>query len=173
MRRGRETAKIKLVGPFIDEADYKRQWGKEYSKDPKRVALVQSPEYKMYMKEYNAAYRKRDGFKDNKNRYRQKSRILLRLEILNHYSSGSLTCAKCGYGDVRALDHIDNNGGEHRKAVGRRGATYDIYAELKRDNYPEGYQILCRNCNWIKEVESKSQRPCSITTAVSQEVSNG
>jgi hypothetical protein len=67
---------------------------------------------------------------------------------------------------------MDNSGGDHRKAVGRRGATYDIYAELKRNNFPEGYQILCRNCNWIKEVENRTQRRCDTLTATTNEVSN-
>jgi len=175
MKLPRSFAKIKLTGPFKNDADYKRQWGREYSKDPKRIALVGSPEYKAYMKAYSKEYRQRSGSKERKNEQTRASRALLRLEILSHYSSGSLTCARCGYGDARALDldHMNNDGGDHRKVIGRRGATYDIYAELKRNEFPEGYQVLCRNCNWIKEIEKRSQRKCDISTATAKEVSNG
>jgi hypothetical protein len=158
-----------------DMAEWKRRWSKEYAQNPKRIALVNSPEYKEYMRKYSHEYRRREGYKEKKNHKARESRALLRLEILNHYSQGRLVCAHCGYGDVRALDldHIDDCGGEHRKAIGRRGATYDIYAELKRNNFPSGCQVLCRNCNWIKEMEKRSQRQCNILTAITDEVSNG
>ncbi|MFZ4436798.1 MAG: hypothetical protein ACOYOS_00060 [Syntrophales bacterium] len=171
----RSFAKIKIDAPYNDMAEYKRLWGKEYAKDPKRVMLVNSPEYKAYMKQYSHEYRRREGYKGKKNQQTRGARAILRLEIQSHYSSGALTCARCGFGDVRALDldHIENNGGDHRKAIGRRGATYDIYAELKRHGFPEGYQILCRNCNWIKEMEKRSQRQCDASTPATREEANG
>lgn len=171
----RDFAKIKITEPFADQAEYKRMWGKEYAKDPKRVMLVNSPEYKQYMKVYLKAYRHREGNADKKNQKTREARALLRLDILNHYSNGTATCARCAFGDARALDldHIDNGGGNHRRTIGRRGATYDIYAELKRNGFPEGYQILCRNCNWIKEVENRSQRQCDASTPATREEANG
>lgn len=160
----REFAKIKIEDGYANQKEYRRLWGKEYAKDPKRIMLVNSPEYKEYMRDYCKKYRRKEGYKEKKNARAREARALLRLEILDHYSNGSLICARCGYGDVRALDldHIENNGGDHRKTIGRRGVTYDIYAELKRNNFPEGYQVLCRNCNWIKEIEKRSQRQCDV-----------
>ena len=168
-----KPVKIKITG-HKNIAEYKRLWGKEYAKDPKRINLVGSAEYKEYIKKYNKEYRNKEGQKDKKNKKTREARSLLRLEILNHYSNESLVCCRCGYGDVRALDldHKENNGGDHRKAIGRRGATYDIYAQLKRDGFPDGYQVLCRNCNWIKEMERRSQRQCNILIST-KEVSNG
>ena len=60
-------------------------------------------------------------------------------------------CVDCGYIDIRALeiDHIYNNGAEHRKAG--RGTTY--YKSML-DNLDE-YQVLCSNCNQIKRHEHK------------------
>ena len=171
---GRKNPKIKITG-HNDQAEYKRLWTKEYAKDPKRLMLVNSPEYKEYMRKYSSEYRRREGYKPKKNQQAKEARILLRLEILNHYSAGALNCCRCGYGDVRALDldHKADNGGEHRKAIGRRGATYDIYAELKRNGFPDGYQVLCRNCNWIKEIERRSQRLCNASIPLTEGVSNG
>jgi hypothetical protein len=168
----RDFAKIKIEQPYRDQTEWKRLWGIEYAKGLKRIALVGSPEYKKYMKKYSQEYRQREGKKDKKNGDRKMTRIMLRLEILNHYSEGTLVCKHCGFGDVRALDldHMDNNGGDHRKAIGRRGATYDIYAELKRNGFPEGYQVLCRNCNWIKEIEKRSQRLCATSTPTVKDV---
>jgi hypothetical protein len=158
-----------------DMAEWKKRWTKEYAKNPKRIALVGSPEYKEYMRKYSYEYRRREGYKKNKNQRTREVRALLRLEILSYYSNGAIVCSCCGYGDVRALDldHIKNDGGSHRKAIGRRGATYEIYAQLKREGFPEGYQVLCRNCNWIKEVEQRTQRQCNALTPTASEVSNG
>jgi len=152
----REFAKIKLQGPFASQAEYKKLYAREYrrvyGKDGDRI-----DGYRGYVKQYNHEYRRRVGKKERKNRQTKEQRALLRTEILYNYSGGKMVCSRCGFDDVRALDldHIENGGGSHRKQIGRRGATYDIYAALKRDNFPSGYQVLCRNCNWIKEIERR------------------
>lgn len=157
-KKPRDFAKIKIdKGSFENQKEYKRLWGMEYNKDPKRLALVSSPEYKEYMRQYSKKYRSNEEYKQKKNEKTRTSRSLLRLEILTHYSNGTIECSCCGFSDIRALDldHVNDNGGEHRRSIGRRGATYDIYAALKKEGFPEGYQILCRNCNWIKECEKR------------------
>lgn len=74
---------------------------------------------------------------------------------------------------IKITGHADN-GGEHRRAIGRRGATYDIYAQLKRNGFPDGFQVLCRNCNWIKETEKRSQRRCNtLNPSTTKEAVNG
>jgi len=40
------------------------------------------------------------------------------------------------------IDHINNDGYQHRKLVGKH-----IYRWLKNNNYPPGFQVLCANCN--------------------------
>ncbi len=40
------------------------------------------------------------------------------------------------------IDHIDGSGAEHRKKL-----TVSITKWLAKHNYPEGFQILCWNCN--------------------------
>lgn len=172
---GRKNPKIKITG-HNDMAEYRRLWAKEYSKDPKRIALVGSAEYKEYMRKYSHEYRRREGYKAKKNKKTRDARAALRIEVINHYSNGALCCCRCGYDDIRALDldHKADNGGEHRRAIGRRGATYDIYAQLKRNGFPDGFQVLCRNCNWIKEIEKRSQRRCNtLNPSTTKEAVNG
>ena len=76
-------------------------------------------------------------------------------EVLRHYGNGWLACVVCGYTDDRALsiDHIDNNGAKERKGInpGR------FYFNLRNQNYPEGYQTLCMNCQWVKEAERRME----------------
>jgi hypothetical protein len=45
------------------------------------------------------------------------------------------------------LDHIANNGKEHRKEV---GSTY-VYPWLRSRGFPKGFQVLCQSCNMKKQ----------------------
>jgi hypothetical protein len=80
--------------------------------------------------------------------------ILLKAEVLTHYGNGKLACVRCSFGDIRALsiDHINGGGHKHKIELVR---GRNIYNWLKNNNYPEGYQTLCGNCQWIKRVENK------------------
>ena len=74
--------------------------------------------------------------------------------VIDKYSNGTGCCVKCGFNDSRALqiDHINNDGAEERKKLfgSRLDAGIRFYYYLKRNNFPEGYQVLCANCNIIK-----------------------
>ena len=74
-----------------------------------------------------------------------------KINVLTHYGNGKLACVKCGYQDIRALsiDHINGDGKEHREQVG--GGGFTMYAWLLRNNYPDGYQTYCMNCQFVKK----------------------
>jgi len=76
----------------------------------------------------------------------------LKREVLQKYSP-KLECKKCKFNDLDCLeiDHIKNDGSLHRKQniVGPR-----ILYWLKKNNYPKGFQVLCKNCNWKKHILS-------------------
>ena len=86
--------------------------------------------------------------------YREKAkeaRKQLKLEVLSYYSQ-DLKCDGCGFSDVRALsiDHVKGDGAKHRKKIG----NVDFYRWIKKNKFPEGFQVLCFNCQWIKRVEN-------------------
>lgn len=68
----------------------------------------------------------------------------VRLEILTHYSGGTPRCACCSECllEFLAIDHIYGGGREHRRQVKH------FYSWLRRNNYPEGFRVLCHNCNF-------------------------
>ena len=74
-----------------------------------------------------------------------------RVEIISHYSP-KLICILCGFSDVRALtiDHEKGNGNLHRREV---GGSVALWRSLKRTGYPDGYRVLCYNCQKIVEDE--------------------
>ena len=68
--------------------------------------------------------------------------------LVAHYSNGANKCVCCGESEVRFLtiDHINGNGSEHRKLT-KCGTGSVFYCWLIREGMPEGYQVLCYNCN--------------------------
>lgn len=74
-----------------------------------------------------------------------------RFEALDYYSRGKLCCNCCGEKTYPFLviDHVNNDGAEHRREIGSQ-----IYQWLKKNNYPEGFQVLCVNCNHGKRVNN-------------------
>jgi|SRR5579872_522407 len=96
-------------------------------------------------------WRKKNG--EHRRLYENAWRKNAKEEIIRHYSAGTLACKHCGFTDSRALsvDHINGNGTKHRKEIGNAAK---FYRWLKVNDYPEGFQILCMNCNWIKRFEN-------------------
>lgn len=74
-----------------------------------------------------------------------------RLVCLVRYSQDPPTCIACGYRDLRALslDHLRGGGRADR---GQLGGTR-FYDRLKREGFPDGFQVLCMNCQFIKRAE--------------------
>lgn len=74
----------------------------------------------------------------------KQSEVKLKMDVLNHY--GNSKCACCGEDTALLLtiDHMNNDGNIHRKEVGR---SHKLYRWLRDNNYPEGFQVLCFNCN--------------------------
>lgn len=120
------------------------KWQREYRK--------KHPEHKernrLYSKNWrgNNIARSRELVKN----YRDK----VRLEVFTHYAKdGKIEC-KCGFNNIDALslDHIKNDGAEHRKGTsGSKVGGINFYKYIRAHGYPDDLQILCMNCNVIKE----------------------
>jgi hypothetical protein len=46
------------------------------------------------------------------------------------------------------LDHVDGGGTKHMAEVRAETGGAHIYSWLHKHGYPEGFQVLCMNCNW-------------------------
>jgi uncharacterized OB-fold protein len=87
-------------------------------------------------------------YKNKETRLQHQKRYIykLKLKVFNAY--GGANCRCCG--ELRmeflSIDHIEGDGADHRKVIGRTG----IYHWLRRNNYPPGFQVLCMNCNFAR-----------------------
>lgn len=72
-----------------------------------------------------------------------------KIDALNHYSKGRICCACCGFDnfDALGLDHI---AGRRAHGHSKTLTSVRLYNDLKKNNYPRGFQILCYNCNGAK-----------------------
>lgn len=68
--------------------------------------------------------------------------------MFRHYSGGDPKCACCEEPNLvfLVIDHIEGGGNEHRKQTRTRGG-YSFYLWLIREGFPEGFRVLCHNCN--------------------------
>jgi len=92
--------------------------------------------------------------KEKLKKYRKESWQLIRIKVLGHYSNGTFSCSNCGFKEdifCLDLDHINNDGAEKRKIV--RQNTL-LFPRIIKSNYPPEYQVLCRNCNWSKYINT-------------------
>lgn len=87
------------------------------------------------------------------NQATKKSQAKLRQEVLDHYGHA---CACCGVtGDMfLSIDHIDNDGAEHRRQLAGKqaGGTMYVYRAIRNLGFPDGFQTLCHNCNFAKHL---------------------
>lgn len=78
----------------------------------------------------------------------------IRVFVLQHYSGTIPKCACCGETEMKflSLDHVNGGGTQHRKKITKDGSgkggnmAYWIF----RNGFPEGFQVLCHNCNMAK-----------------------
>ena len=71
-----------------------------------------------------------------------------RAEALAKYGPA---CKCCGEAELLflAIDHVNDDGAAHRREHGIASGT-SIYAWLKKNDWPAGFQVLCHNCNNAK-----------------------
>lgn len=82
--------------------------------------------------------------------YEKEQGVKLKKSVLALFGN---KCKKCGFGDWRALqiDHINGGGRKDRKKDGYNSRIF--YKRVLKN--PEGFQLLCANCNWIKRYEKE------------------
>ena len=118
--------------------------------------------HSLYMREWRtrnperyrekAATNARKRRRANPEKYRAISRkvyIKLKLDVLIAYGGHCNCCGENQY-EFLTLDHVNNDGAEHRRRLNTRG--YAVYAEARKLGFPPTFQVLCMNCNFAKGI---------------------
>lgn len=74
----------------------------------------------------------------------------LKIMVIYYYSNGNMKCSCCGesYIEFLTIEHIHGGGKKHQQIVNRFGNGY--YRWLIENNFPNGIDVMCMNCNWAK-----------------------
>lgn len=100
----------------------------------------------------------RDRWLDIQRKGRRRRLIERKQTVMQHY--GNCRCKKCGIADmdVLTIDHKDEaHGRAERKRLSTgfkasvglytNGGSANLYRYLIENDFPQGYQVLCFNCN--------------------------
>lgn len=90
-------------------------------------------------------------YKDNEGAYMLNYRTQIKIRVLAHYSNKPKPeCVICGERGLPCLsiDHIEGCGTAERRRTGKGG--YNFYLLLEKQGFPEGFQTLCMNCQFMK-----------------------
>lgn len=118
-----------------------------------REARKRNPD--MY-REHQRAHRLRDV--DRARRQRRESGQRLKDLVFSAY--GGYVCSCCGVTQksMLTIDHVNEDGAAHRAKLGegksymtkRSGLGDYLYRDLRDRGFPDGFQVLCYNCNISK-----------------------
>ncbi len=136
-----------------DQSLYMRDW----------LETEKGQEYKESRKEYLKQWRADN--KEKKDLIQKRSMYNVRLKVMQHYSGLEIPeCRCCGENTFGFLqfDHINGDGADHRRELGMSGGSVEQAKRegrkallggnnfpywLIKNDFPEGFQILCANCN--------------------------
>ncbi len=73
-------------------------------------------------------------------------------ECIQAYGGPTCNCVGCDETrfEFLTIDHVDDNGAEHRRTFANGNGGFSFYLWLKRQKFPPGFQVLCMNCNFAK-----------------------
>ena len=133
------------------------EYHRQYYQNHREEILVGVKENYEANKPQKLAYAKRywkDRSPAAKARHRERNcerMRVLRQDVLERFGTA---CASCGFDDQRALqvDHINGGGREERRRFKGTGPYYKYL--LNEANFAN-YQVLCANCNIIKQHENR------------------
>ena len=133
--------------------EQKRLYDIEYRRRTHAIKLKRDKQYYhdnkelLYVKARERFNRNREKNLEWKREHGKQLRVNNRMIVLQHYSRGVIQCACCGelIYQFLQIDHIE----------GRKSMNHDVsycgnklYDWLINNKFPDGYRVLCANCNF-------------------------
>lgn len=127
-----------------------REWARKDRKNnpdkhKKSVKKWRNENYEMFLEQKRRFYRnhKDDILSKYKTSYQK-----LKFDVFSYYSKGEPKCSCCGEKtyEFLTIEHLNGGGTKHRKEIG----ASNVLRYIKKNNYPEEFDVLCYNCNCSK-----------------------
>ena len=132
---------------MVQTDEERKAYRKEYYQKNKKQKIEYTKKYTIENYEKIKEYQK--SYKPIKNKARREQNFKNRKFVIQHYSNKTNKCACCGESEYKflAIDHIAG-----RRSLGqdRTVGSHRLVTWIIKNNYPEGFQILCHNCNFGK-----------------------
>lgn len=158
----RKCGETKTIGDFPRRAvDYactkcRGEYAKEaYRKKVAEASKAELAEYRAKVCERQNRKRRekleamtpvdRERYMAEINEGNKRRRDAVRHEVYQAY--GGYRCACCGETEraFLSINHVNNDGAAHKREFNLRTGE-QMYRWLKRNGFPQGFQILCMNC---------------------------
>lgn len=139
------------MSPYKNIEDAKR-WGKNrYEKKKEQMKQRSKLNYEAkreYFRKYRAnRYANDEAFRERCRAKGRERHLSLRKIVIDYYGG---KCVCCGENEFLFLeiDHINNDGHKHRSIIGYSSGK--LLRWIINNNFPNGFQVLCSNCNYGK-----------------------
>lgn len=138
--------KAKLDAIKADPEAYEQLKAKWRERWKKQKDAGKTPN-KEHLKRYVTQWRKENrDYINRKNKFKRRQE---RQQVLDHYGKVCACCGEWRY-EFLSIDHIDGGGNKHRNELKQKGELKKagrMHDWLRKNNYPEGFRVLCHNCN--------------------------
>lgn len=128
------------------QADQKRHNKRYYANNKGKVIELAKEQARKNPEQQKARHRKWYlANKELSNQRVKENSKKTRLDVIQHYGG---KCVCCGETKIEflAMDHINGGGRKHRASI----KNSNMYRWIKKNGYPNDFQILCHNCNMAK-----------------------
>lgn len=140
----------------MSRSEQNRRAAKRYRERHKDEIRARQKEYRAKnrekinkeMREWHATHREEERVKAKEyfaRRYKKEKQL-----IFEHYGGTNPHCECCGETrqEFLTVNHKNGRGNVHRREIGES----NLYHWLVKNNYPDGFNILCMNCNWASRI---------------------
>lgn len=144
----REAARIAMAKKRTANPGADKEYQKKYRAENKDQIRVRERAYRETRRgHYRDLFRfYYETHREDRLKYNRQYKIRQRDAVFAFYGGSNPACECCGESHIEFLtiDHIDGGGNIHRKEIGSSA----LYGWLIKNNFPDGYRVLCMNCNW-------------------------
>jgi len=154
-----EDKKYRLTERGIEVARIARKKYQETHPEKYKESIKKYRAKEPYKKSQRTRSLKRHFANHEESKYKlRQHRAIRRIQALIKLDP-ELKCANCGIDNeiVLTFDHVNNNGANERKKL-RHYQILTRILEMNAKDARQKYQILCRNCNWIKHIEENARQ---------------